>query len=222
MSFLLINKTLRLNSLKTRTAINVKISVLFFGAEAIIYLLLYNLYDFTFKQWHDFKREYNLHESSYFSISIPEWWKFIIEENFENATNLIINDHHLVKGSRVITLDRLTSTGIYSILISKAQNKPSSNIYLENLYNDYNTDWTVNFTLPCLVTYNNCMRSFQYKILNNVLFLNKKLHTFGIKPSSLCSFSNLYNETPFHKYYECNNVTFIYYECNKSNGFKVL
>ena len=90
-----------------------KISVLFFGAEAIIYLLLYNLYDFAFKQLHDFKREYNLHESSYFSISIPERWKFIIEENFENATNLIINDYHLVKGSRVITLDRLTSTEIY-------------------------------------------------------------------------------------------------------------
>ena len=74
------------------------------------------------------------------------------------------------------------------------------------MYNDYNIDWTVNFTLPCLVTYNNCMRSFQYKILNNVLFLNKKLHTFGIKPSSLCSFSNSYDETPSHIYYECNCV----------------
>ena len=63
-------------------------------------------------------------------------------ENYENATNLIIHNRHLVKGSRVITLDRLKSTEIYSILISRGQNKPSSNIYFENLYNDYNIDWT--------------------------------------------------------------------------------
>ena len=60
--------------------------------------------------------------------------------------------------------------------------------------------------LPHLITYNTYMRSFQYKILNNVLFLNKKLHTFGIKPSPLCSFCNLYNETPYHMFYECDGV----------------
>ena len=44
---------------------------------------------------------------------------------------LIIHDHHLIKGSRVITLDKLTSTEIYSILILKVQNKTFSNIYFE-------------------------------------------------------------------------------------------
>ena len=47
---------------------------------------------------------------------------------------MIIHDHHLIKGSRVITLDKLTSTDIYSILISKVENKPSPNIYYENLF----------------------------------------------------------------------------------------
>ena len=32
------------------------------------------------------------------------------------------------------------------------------------------------------------MRSFQYKLLNNVLFLNKKLHIFGIKSFPIRSF----------------------------------
>ena len=95
---------------------------------------------------------------------------------------------------------------LYSILISRAQNKTSSNIYFENLYNDYNIDWTGIYTLPRLITNNTYMRSFQYKILNNVLFLNKKLHTFGIKPSPLCSFCNLYDETPYHMFYECDRV----------------
>ena len=53
--------------------------------------------------------------------SIPERWKYIIKENYENATNMILHDHHLIKGSRVITLDKLTSPKIYSVLISKVQ-----------------------------------------------------------------------------------------------------
>ena len=116
---------------------------------------------------------------------------------------MIVHDHHLIKGSRVITLDKLTSTEIYSILISKVQSKPSSNIYFENLLNDYNIDWTAIYMLPRLVKYNTYMRSFQYKILINVLFINKKLHIFGIKPSPMCSLCNLYDETPLHIFYEC-------------------
>ena len=49
------------------------------------------------------------------------------------------------------------------------------------------------------------MRLFQYKILNNALFLNKKLH-FGIKPFELSYFRNLYIETFFHIFYECDQV----------------
>ena len=55
--------------------------------------------DGSSKKWHELEREYNLRESSYFKWlqlvdSIPERWKFIIRENYENATNLIIQDHH--------------------------------------------------------------------------------------------------------------------------------
>ena len=60
--------------------------------------------------------------------------------------------------------------------------------------------------LPRLITYNTYLTSFQYKILNNVLFLNKKLHTFGIKASPLCSFCNLYNKTPYCIFYECDRI----------------
>ena len=47
--FCFIDKTLRINNLKTRTAINAKISVFFICVKAIIYLLLYNLHEWTFK-----------------------------------------------------------------------------------------------------------------------------------------------------------------------------
>ena len=40
---------LRLNNLKTRTAVNAKFSVFVICVKAVIYLLLYNLHDCTFK-----------------------------------------------------------------------------------------------------------------------------------------------------------------------------
>ena len=54
--------------------------------------------------------------------------------------------------------------------------------------------------------HNTSMWSFQYKILNNVLFLNKNHHIFGIKSSPLCSFYNLYDETPFHNFHKCKRI----------------
>ena len=44
------SKTLRLNNLKSRAAINAKISVFVICVEVIIYLLLYNLHDGTFNK----------------------------------------------------------------------------------------------------------------------------------------------------------------------------
>ena len=154
--------------------------------------------DGSIKKWHELKTEHELHESSYFQwlqliSAIPEGWKFIIKETHESTTNLIIHDHHVIKGSRILTLDKLSSTEIYAILISKVQNK-LFRFYFENLFND--NDWVTMFMLPCLATCNSYMRSFQYKLLNKILFLNKKLHIYGIKSSPICSFCNLCDETP--------------------------
>ena len=48
LSFLFINKSLRVNNLKTRIAMNAKISVFVICVEVIVYLSLCNLHDCTF------------------------------------------------------------------------------------------------------------------------------------------------------------------------------
>ena len=60
--------------------------------------------------------------------------------------------------------------------------------------------------LPRLATYNTYLLSFHYKLLNNVLFLNKKLHIFGIKSSSLCSFCKLCDKTLLYIFYEHDSI----------------
>ena len=41
--------------------------------------------------------------------------------------------------------------------------------------------------LPRIVTIESSLRSFQYKILNNILYLNERLFKFNIVDSPLCS-----------------------------------
>ena len=72
-----------------------------FSEESINYVSQLFSDNGSIKKWHEFKKECNLHESSHFKWlqlvgSIGERWKLIIKENYENATNLVIHDHHLI------------------------------------------------------------------------------------------------------------------------------
>ena len=60
--------------------------------------------DGSIKNGHELKTEHQRHENSYFQwlqliSAIAEGWKFIIKETHESTTNLIIHDHHIIKGS---------------------------------------------------------------------------------------------------------------------------
>ena len=57
-----------------------------------------------------------------------------------------------------------------------------------------------------MVTLESYSRSFQYKILNNVFYLNKKLFTFPKLTSLPCPFCKLSDETVLHLFYECDIV----------------
>ena len=54
-----------------------------------------------------------------------------------------------------------------------------------------------------IVTKDSRPRVFQYKLLNNVLYLNKMLFRFGKIDSPLCSFCKMIEETPLHLFYNC-------------------
>ena len=129
--------------------------------------------------------------------------------------NLIIHGHHLIKGSRILILEKLTSKDLYQILISSRTNKITSVTYFETKFNANNLDWTKIFILPHLTTYNTYLRSFQYKILHNILFLNKKLYLSGITKSPLCSYCNTNDETPIHLFCECNSTKSLWLQLNR-------
>ena len=47
------------------------------------------------------------------------------------------------------------------------------------------------------------LRSFQYKILNNILFLNEKLFVFGLSTTLSCSFCNYFGQNITHLFCDC-------------------
>ena len=58
-----------------------------------------------------------------------EMEKIIFDYSDINKNNIICQNHHIVKGARILSPDRLSSKEIYSILISIIVNKPTSKIY---------------------------------------------------------------------------------------------
>ena len=80
---------------------------------------------------------------------------------------------------------------------------PSSRKYFENLFPGTSIVWKDVYLLPRLVTVNSTLRMFHFKILNNILYLNKKLFIFGKVSSKLCSFCNREDETVIHLFSEC-------------------
>ena len=52
--------------------------------------------------------------------------------------------------------------------------------------------------LPRIVASNSRRHVFQYKVLNNALYLNKHLYIFKLSDTKLCSFSNQEDESIIH------------------------
>ena len=78
-----------------------------------------------------------------------------------------------VETARILPLNKLSSKEIYSVLIRNIVNNPTSNIYFEKLFENTTLDWNKIYLLPRLATFDTTLRSFQYKILNNVFFQQK-------------------------------------------------
>ena len=76
--------------------------------------------------------------------------------------------------------------------------------------------------MPSRVTIDTNLRIFQYKILNNVLYLNEKLFKFKIVSSPLCSFCNSENEPPIHRFYSFNQTKSLWSKLQELMNLEIL
>ena len=92
-----------------------------------------------------------------------------------------------MKKNTLISIEKLDSRQLYSLLVYTHPFTPTPQKYLNELFKTDSFDWKHIYLPQRLVTPDSDSRSFQYKIQNNVLYLNKKLFTFR-KPTSPLSF----------------------------------
>ena len=113
--------------------------------------------------------------------AIPKSWKKDLSDVKENIDNLIIQDHHIIRKHHIYFLNRLSSKEIYHFLIAQKEEQTSSRLYYQSKFSNNNLDWKNIYLLIRIVTKDSKLRAFQFKLLSNVLYLNKLLFNFGKK-----------------------------------------
>ena len=82
--------------------------------------------------------------------------------------------------------------------------RPIAQRYFSNLFTLHDDfEGTKIYDLPRKFTVDTRLRVFQYKILNNVLYLQEELFHFGLVDSEKCRFYFLYSKTPINIFSEC-------------------
>ena len=114
-----------------------------------------------------------------------------------------IKRYKQISKDTLIGTEELNSRQLYSLLVYNHPFASISQKYFNELFNIDNFDWKQIYLLPRLVTFGSYSRSFQYKILNNVLYLNKKYFAFSKLTSPVCPFCKRFDETVLHLFYEC-------------------
>ena len=129
------------------------------------------------KKWNELKTEFDLFENEKILIAqithaLSILWKQILRNYTESLNSLVIQDHKLIKKHQIFSLNKLKSGTLYEIVTDANKIKPTSQTYFENLFLNFKPDLKSIYLLPRRVTLDKNLRMLQYKLLNNVFYLN--------------------------------------------------
>ena len=130
---------------------------------------------------------------------IPKQWKKKIQT--EPAVVNMDEDRCILSvKDKVIDISSLTSRQIYDLLHSKYK-APSAQKYFTSKLGPNNIEWSQVCLIPNGTLIDTKTRIFQYKILNNILYLNARLYKMDIVSSSKCSLCSKSKETTTHLFF---------------------
>ena len=117
--------------------------------------------------------------------AIPKSLKTDINNDQGNFRYLLYLNYHLIKNNQIYSIGVLRRNEIYSLSISLRNTVPTSQKYFEKLFPNLSFTWKDNYILPRMIMINTRLRVFQYKVLNNALYLNKHLYIFRLSDTKL-------------------------------------
>ena len=160
----------------------------------------------NFVSWDTFSNKYNIQQNKLFKWiqlknCIPKTWLKLVRIDILQENICDFKPHINIK-SRICSINKLSSADIYKLLIKRIEKPPTSQSFFNEKF-DISHMWKNIYLLPRYATVDTYSRIFQYKILNNILFLNEKLFHLHLVDSPLCSLCGLAKENVKHLFFEC-------------------
>ena len=167
--------------------------------------------------WECFKRKNNLKQTLYFKWAqliscIPVNWKNVIKLDKGRSRLFCDFEPHLITKAKIFPINKLCSKEFYKILISAISKSPTSQAHILQILKKDSLPWKEIYNLPRQVTLDTYSRIFQYKCLNNILYLNNALYKMNLVDSPLCSFCKEQNESISHFFYDCRVTQSLWHE----------
>ena len=119
---------------------------------------------------------------------------------------MVLQDAH-----KVFDIKSAKSKQFYKLLLSKKAKLPNMS---RRLIADFDVEDMLEkiYLLPHNVASETYVLSFQYRLLNYILFTNAKLFKIGLLLTDQCTFCNVNDETLYHLFFECSHVQ-AFWEC---------
>ena len=138
-----------------------------------------------------------------FIASVPVRWKVEIRNYFSGTEDTCTSCTPTIPQPKASLLPDMSVKAAYKILIRPLVKAPTSQKSLEKLLCRQDLDWASIYMIPQMVTVESKLRIFQYKVLNNILYLNDRLYKMGIVQTPLCSLCKQEKETVIHLLCQC-------------------
>jgi hypothetical protein len=109
--------------------------------------------------------------------ALPSEWKLKLKNN-QQQNKPRDNIKYIEISEKLTPISKIKTKMIYWKLVRKKFLEPTSQKYISDKLHDTNIEWSLVYSSIYKTTIDTKLRAFQYKILNNCLYLNKDLHKF--------------------------------------------
>ena len=104
---------------------------------------------------------------------------------------------------------------VYAKLLRPLVQKSTFQKTIEKLLANDDINWQDVYMIPRKVSISSSIRTFQYKILNNILYLNRKISKFDQGVSHLCSLCLKEPEDILHLFCQCDETQILWETLSK-------
>ena len=175
------------------------------------------------KNWETVSQEFSfnpIHFLKWYGVikSIPSCWKKTLK-GYNTDDNILSEEESqcgIGANGKFIPLNSVTAKLVYKLHVSQTFSPSTSKRLLSNKFDiDDQNIWSSVYLLPASVTLDTKIRMFQYKILNNILYLNQRLYRMNLVESLLCSLRKREVESISHLFLKCELSTRLWAETQK-------